>query len=88
MYAPKSDDNPYRIGIDMQTTEERMQIALWYPFSVRCFIELDARWMEMAICPSRDKAYHAMLPPELLLLSLPFALHGLPQRQMVALPGV
>jgi hypothetical protein len=59
MYAPKSDDNPYRLD-DMKTTEERLQIALWYPFSVRVLIELDGRWLEKAICSSRDNAYHVM----------------------------
>jgi hypothetical protein len=59
MYAPTSDDNPYRLD-DMKTTEERLQIALWYPFSVRSLIQIDGRWFEEAICSSRDKAYHLM----------------------------
>jgi hypothetical protein len=59
MYAPKSDDNPYRLD-DLKTTEERDLEALWYPFSVRVLIELDGRWLEEAICSSRDHAYHVM----------------------------
>jgi hypothetical protein len=59
LYAPKADNNPWRI-LDMKTTEERLQIALWYPFSVRSLIELDGRWLEYAICSSRDNAYHVM----------------------------
>ena len=60
MYAPKSDDNPYRIGFNMKTSEEHLQIALWYPFSVRSLIMLDKKWHEVAICSSRDHAYHVM----------------------------
>ncbi len=59
LYAPKADDNPWRV-LDMKTTEERLQIALWYPFSVRSLIELDGRWLEYAICSSRDNAYYVM----------------------------
>ncbi len=59
LYAPKADDNPWRVD-DMKTTEERLQIALWYPFSVRSLIEIDGRWFEDAICSNRDKAYHVM----------------------------
>jgi hypothetical protein len=59
MYAPKSDDNPYRLD-DMKTTEERLQIALWYPFSVRSLIQINGRWLEQAICSSRDHAYQVM----------------------------
>ena len=42
MYAPKAENNPWRIR-DMKTTEERLQIALWYPFSVRSLIQIDGR---------------------------------------------
>ena len=59
MYAPNSDDNPYRLD-DMKTTEERLQIALWYPFSVRSLILINGRWIEDAICSSRDDAYQVM----------------------------
>ncbi len=59
MYAPKAENNPWRIR-DMKTTEERQQIALWYPFSVRSLIQIDGRWLEDAICSSRDNAYHVM----------------------------
>src|SRR5256885_1324291 len=59
MYAPKADDNPWRV-LDMKTTEERLQVALWYPFSVRSLIQIDGRWFEDAICSNRDKAYHVM----------------------------
>jgi hypothetical protein len=59
MYAPKAEDNPWRVN-DMKTAEEWLQIALWYPFSVRSLIELDGRWLEVAICSSRDNAYHVM----------------------------
>ena len=59
MYAPKSEDNLWRV-LDMKTTEEWLQIALWYPFSVRSLIELDGRWLENAICSSRDNAYYVM----------------------------
>lgn len=59
LYAPKADNNPWRVT-DMKTTEERLQIALWYPFSVRSLIQLDGRWFEEAICSNRDKAYHIM----------------------------
>jgi hypothetical protein len=34
--------------------------ALWYPFSVRSLLELDGRWLEVAVTPSRDQAYHVM----------------------------
>jgi hypothetical protein len=44
----------------MKTTEEWLQIALWYPFSIRSLIERDRRWLEVAICSSRDNAYHVM----------------------------
>lgn len=60
MYAPKAENNPWRINNDMKTTEERLQIALWYPFSVRSLIQLNGHWMEDAICGSRDNAYHIM----------------------------
>jgi hypothetical protein len=59
MYAPKANNNPWRVD-DMKTTEERLQIALWYPFSVRSLIQIDGRWFEDAICSNRDKAYHIM----------------------------
>ena len=59
LYVPKADDNPWRV-LDMKTTEERSQISLWYPFSVRSLIELDGRWLENAICSSRDNAYYVM----------------------------
>jgi hypothetical protein len=59
MYVPQAENNPWRID-DMKTTEERLQIALWYPFSVRSLIQIDGRWFEEAICSNRDKAYHLM----------------------------
>ncbi len=59
LYPPKADDNPWRVD-DMKTTEERLQVALWYPFSIRSLIQIDGRWFEEAICSSRDKAYHLM----------------------------
>src|SRR6266566_5897375 len=59
MYAPKAENNPWRVD-DMKTTEERLQIALWYPFSVRSLIQIDERWLEYAICSNRDNAYHVM----------------------------
>lgn len=59
LYAPKAENNPWRVD-DMKTTEERQQIALWYPFSVRSLIQIDGHWLEYAICSSRDNAYHIM----------------------------
>ncbi len=58
-YAPKDENNPWRVD-DMKTTGERLQIVLWYPFSVRSLIQIDGRWFEEAICSNRDKAYHVM----------------------------
>ena len=48
MYASKAENNPWRVD-DMKTTEERLQIALWYPFSVRSLIELDGRWRRIGV---------------------------------------
>jgi hypothetical protein len=48
LFAPKADNNPWRVD-DMKATEERLQIALWYPFSVRSLIQIDGRWLEKAI---------------------------------------
>lgn len=45
---------------DMKTTEERLQVVLWYPFSLRSLIQIDGRWFEEAVCSSRDRAYHLM----------------------------
>lgn len=59
LYAPADDNNLWRVN-DMKTTEERLQIALWYPFSVRSLIQINGRWVEDAVCSSRDKAYHVM----------------------------
>src|SRR6266852_2858131 len=59
LYAPNAENNPWRVD-DMKTTEERLQIALWYPFSVRSLIQIDGRWLEYAICSNRDNAYHVM----------------------------
>jgi hypothetical protein len=59
MYAPKSEDNLWRV-LDMKTTEEWMRLALWYPFSVRVLNEIEVRWSEVAVTPSRDQAYHVM----------------------------
>ncbi len=60
MYAPQSDENPSRIGFNMKTTEERLQTALWYPFSVRSLIQINGRWIEDAICSSRERRGHVM----------------------------
>jgi hypothetical protein len=59
LYAPRSEDNPWRV-LDLKTTEEWMRLALWYPFSVRVLNEIEGRWSEGAVTPSRDQAYHVM----------------------------
>ena len=59
MYTPKSDDNPWHID-EWKTTEEWLQIALWYPFSIHALIQIDGRWLEEAICSSRNRAYHVL----------------------------
>ncbi len=59
MYMPQVESNPWHIH-EMKTTEEWLQIALWYPFSIRALIQINGRWQEEAICSSRDRAYHLL----------------------------
>ena len=59
MYVPQVESNPWCIH-EMKTTEEWLRIALWYPFSIRALIQLDGRWLEEAICSSRDRAYRLL----------------------------
>jgi hypothetical protein len=58
LYAPKAEDNPWRLD-DMKTLEERLQISLWYPFSVPSLI-FDGRWYENCRCSNRNDAYTIM----------------------------
>ncbi len=55
MYAPRSEENPWRVDTWM-TTEEWKEVSRWYPFSLRQ-LSPDGRWYEQARCKMRDDAY-------------------------------
>jgi len=57
-YAPKADDNPWRVATFMNTDEWK-EVSRWYPFSLRSLMP-DGRWFEQARCKSRDSAYEIM----------------------------
>jgi hypothetical protein len=72
MYAPKADNNPWRID-DMKTTEQRLQIALWYPFSLRSLIHprVAQRAALSAKGASRARSMLALLPGKGSEIALP-----------------
>lgn len=57
-FAPKADDNPWRVDTFMNTDEWK-EVSRWYPFSLRSLMP-DGRWYEQARCKSRDNAYQIM----------------------------
>jgi hypothetical protein len=58
MYAPKAEDNPWRIDTWMNTDEWK-EVSRWYPFSLRSLMP-DGRWYEQSRSKNRDDAYHIM----------------------------
>ena len=58
LYAPKAEDNPWRVDTWM-TTSEWKEVSRWYPFSLRSLMP-DGRWSEWARCKMRDDAYQMM----------------------------
>ena len=57
-YAPKAEDNPWRVDTWMNTDEWK-GVSRWYPFSLRSLMP-DGRWSERARCKMRDDAYQIM----------------------------
>ena len=57
-FAPKAEDNPWRVDTFMNTDEWK-EVSRWYPFSLRSLMP-DGRWSEWARCKMRDDAYQIM----------------------------
>jgi hypothetical protein len=57
-FAPKAEDNPWRVDTFMNTDEWK-EVSRWYPFSLRSLMP-DGRWFEYARCKMRDDAYRIM----------------------------
>lgn len=57
-YAPKDENNPWRVDTWMNTAEWK-EVSRWYPFSLRSLMP-DGRWSERARCKMRDDAYEIM----------------------------
>ncbi len=57
-YAPKAEDNPWRLDTFMNADEWK-EVSRWYPFSLRSLMP-DGRWFEYARCKMRDDAYQIM----------------------------
>jgi len=47
LYAPKADDNPWRVDTYMNVAEWK-EVSRWYPFSLRSLMP-DGRWLESRI---------------------------------------
>jgi hypothetical protein len=61
LWSPRDPENPFRIDCRSLTDEAWREIARWYPFSVRVFIQSDtAPWQEQARTHSWDQAKEAM----------------------------
>lgn len=61
LYLPKGTDNPFRAtNFEYMTTEELLALLPFYNYSLRGFIEVDARWTEEARCMNREDAYQMM----------------------------
>ena len=58
LYAPKAEDNPWRVDTWMNTDEWK-EVTRWYQFSLRSLMP-DGRWSERARCKMRDDAYQIM----------------------------
>ena len=58
LYAPRSEDNPWRVDTWMNTAEWK-EVSRWYPFSLRSLMP-DGRWYEHARCKVRDNASQIM----------------------------
>ena len=58
MYAPKAENNPWRVDTWMNTTEWK-EVSRWYPFSLRSLMP-DGGFHEYARCKMRDDAYQMM----------------------------
>ena len=57
-YAPRADDNPWRLDTFMNVDEWKV-VSGWYPFSLRSLLP-DGRWYEIGRFGIRDKAYDVM----------------------------
>ena len=57
-YAPKDENNPWRVDTWMNTAEWK-EVTRWYPFSLRSLMP-DGRWNEVGRFGMRDKAYDVM----------------------------
>ena len=60
LYLPRGEDNPYRIHLDLMTTQEWLAMLPWYSFSLRVLLPLTGEWYEIARFRSRDHAYQMM----------------------------
>lgn len=61
LWSPRDPDNPFRIDCSSLTDAAWREIARWYPFSVRVFIQGDiAPWQEQARTSSWGQAKEAM----------------------------
>ena len=60
LYLPRGEDNPYRIHLDLMTTQEWLAMLPWYSFSLRSLGTLTGKWYERARFRSRDDAYQMM----------------------------
>lgn len=58
LYAPKAEDNPWRIETWMNT-DECKEVSRWYPFSLRSLMP-DGRWFEQSRSKTRESAYQIM----------------------------
>lgn len=57
-YAPKDENNPWRVDTWMNTAEWK-EVSRWYPFSLRSLLP-DGRWYEIGRFGIRDNAYETM----------------------------
>jgi hypothetical protein len=61
LWSPRDSENPFRMACPTLTDEAWREIARWYPFSVRVFIQSDtAPWQEQARTHSWEQAKEAM----------------------------
>jgi hypothetical protein len=58
LYAPKAEDNPWRLDTFMNVDEWK-EVSRWYPFSLRSLMP-DSRWYEYSRSRMREEAYQIM----------------------------